>query len=237
MAATGKERRVRGGGFAGLMLPASERADLARKVSGILPFDGERQARFLDQAEEAASYYFNASRPAWDGLPAVKQKLDDLARAARKFAAAVAALDVDEDGTDRLAISQKYAGSLEDIPDYQRTRDAAAWATLTATAAENLMRNRLFSPGRPGPAVDGALNTLVTDIAWAYGAIFDERASAAREGLFARALTEILAACGICEPGADGTPAIGESRLRGIINDRFLPGRPPARGPKRRRAD
>jgi hypothetical protein len=217
--------------YIGSVFSVADRQSLVAALAERLPGDIEQQRRFIDAAGEAIDVHRKLTRPAVAEQSEREEKLRRLAKAASEFAEAVEAVARDKDTPFLLRqwqwVELRDGASETSVPHWEQTEAAAKWAQITARAAnrgtENARRRR-----RPGPQPDRALRSLANDIASAYGAIFGERPSAARNGIFARALPTILSAGGV-------NAEVGETWLHSVIDGAPLPGAPPKRGPKRTR--
>jgi hypothetical protein len=229
------------GAFIGAALSADVRRALSKTLARILPGTPEQQVAFLDAVELEIGAYRKLLVPLHADGRAVPDDLQRLAQAARKFAKAVdlanpqtiALLEqirqtkVDNKAREfapviRLAKDMDHAVQLLEFlqqPWPLPVRIAGFWAADVAARAESYLKRADYSPSRPGPSAggDAALIGLVRNLAAAYSQVFRKPPSAAREGRFAKALSEILKKVGVSVEDEGGAPAIGETRLYAIL--------------------
>jgi hypothetical protein len=170
------------------------RAQLEKDLSAILHRSTEvERAAFLERALEAIDEYRKLELPSLKVGLSRAEKMENLATAGFAFAAAVGALD--EESCSLLQQRQRRVLNWELIPAFSKTTAASEWALITAKAAE-LLRRRRREGAPPSEAAP-----LIQSLASAYRQHLRKRPSAAREGIFARALAVLFQAAGLPEQG------------------------------------
>jgi hypothetical protein len=190
-------------------LPSAARNTLEANVKQILPCSSEQLAQFLDTAEEAVDIYRKLRIPANREDREQETELRQVVKTGRAFSRALAALPKG-DASDLIRQAQGVV--IGEIPEIEQS---IALPEITAQTAERLLL-----------AKNAPIDALIADVAFAYGAVFGMQPSAARNGIFAKILPDILSAC-----LGDLAPEIGESHLKRVLGDRqYIPGPRPKRG-------
>ena len=200
----------------GPVLSDKARADLANQMNAILPGSPEQQRQFLYLAEKEVEIYRKLAAPLQRDLDLLPDKLKRVADSGNAFAAALDALGRDSRRILHQLLFVEMGGNH--IPEYEQIANSAKCARLLAKAAERHLHEPHQKPPGPLPGGDRAVMSLVNNLACHYARIFQKQPSAARDGIFARALAQILDACDVRSPEDKMQPLkIGESRLRSIL--------------------
>jgi hypothetical protein len=211
------------GAYIGPVLSNDARAALAKTMRGILRGSTEQQWQFLNNAEEEVDCYRKLTVPVKRALDLVRNQLQRIADTGNAFAAAIDALGTEDQ---RILHQLLFVEEGDRAADFEHVLTAAHWARLSAQVAErHLQRRRSKAPG-PTPGGDRTVVFLVRNVACHYYIIFGKQPSPAREGIFARALSEILNACDVRDPDDESRLLqIGETRLRRILQKTVPPSR------------
>lgn len=202
-------------------MPTTE--GLAAALDCLLPGTADQRRAFIDAASADLKEHSN-DRPV---VASQWRRLDAVGKAARAFANQVKKLN----GMSRLFLALGWsdatgrpAGGPYDRDGFRmKLLDALVVARETADAADWVLARRR----RQRPRDEHDANTLVAMIAYSYADAFGHCPSAAREGIFARALRVLLPLGGVDQE-------IGETRLRGILTTASIPGKPAGPGRKAR---
>lgn len=213
-------------GRSNIVKDKAARANLEKELKILIPATKEKNAAFFKTICEEIDAYHQISQPNAKDTAERERKLENLVMAGRAFSRAVKSLD--QGSKDLLVQAQWSVLGKSEFPKLACTTNAGLWAETTAKAADNLIRN-IKKKRRSGPSQDSAQCSLIAIIAEAYACVFGERASPAREGIFARSINVILKASGILHDDDDD---IGETKLRGILKDRPNIASAPKRGRK-----
>jgi hypothetical protein len=207
--------------YIGPVLSNAARAALAKTMQGILRGSTEQQWQFLNVAEEEVDCYRKLTVPVKRALDLVRNQLQRIADTGKPFAAAIDALDKEGQSAlhQLLLVEEGHRAA-----DFEQFLTSAHWARLSAKVTErHLQRRRSKAPGLT-PGGDRAVVFLVRNVASHYSIIFGKQPSPAREGIFARALSEILNACDVRDPDDESRLLqIGETRLGRILQGTVPP--------------
>lgn len=215
-------------------LSAAELEDLAEELSKVLePYTATAQEVFARLVDEAIAEFRELGQPGQENLLDRKRRMERLAAASQKLAAAIA--DLDDDSEDLVELSVWAAeGKRGEIP-YEITRDASKLADRLEAGAQYWIDH---PSGRTREKDKAALEGFIGELGRAYLAAFHER-PAGSPGPFWNALNLIFPAAGVnlrCQE-QDEDPAvksINKTRLNRIIHERVLSGPKPRRGRKKR---
>jgi hypothetical protein len=150
-------------------------------------------------------------------------RLEALTKHAQGFSNAVGKLD---DATEMLLVQTLwYAGGKRgEIPQSKSVAVVGAEARRLGEAAKLLHDKTRRSPGRKQ---DQHLSALIASLAKTYEDLFGKRPSAAKNGIFARVIDDILIAASI-------DSEIGETRLKNIFDQMIFAAPQSKRGRKSR---
>jgi hypothetical protein len=206
--------------FIGPVLSDAARQQLITELESILPGSPEQRRSFVLCVEREIDFYRKLTAPLVRSEDLLPEKLRRVDEAGEAFAKAIDALD----NTSKIILWQTLVPELERGEDFKRVVDAAKWARMTSRATERYLEQPPLKQTGSGPAAGGERGVvlLVHNIAELYRSIFKRTPSASREGVFSRALVQILEACDVRNPQDETMPLrLGETRLRSILRELY----------------
>jgi hypothetical protein len=227
-------------------LSATRLNDLASALK-FLPGDRNRRLDFLAKVNEEIDVYLKLAKPHVERAKMGPDRLATFSKATVAFHKAFIALHRDDlraiqvellmmrrrrtSDREDVHVSERQ---LEDVRSTMKAIEAAGEVALSiATAAGALTKAKKPAVGRrdgSGSPIDNADRSLIKSIAEIYAAVFGERPSPAENGVFRRALVEILKV-------AEVKTRPKQKRLSKLIADSMARNLPaPKRGPKARSA-
>lgn len=219
-------------------LSAADLDALADELAAVLPYSEQSRETFLRLVDEAIAEFRELREPAMADLLERKDRITDLAKTARAFAKAVAALDDDSHDLLEQAI-WAAEGKGGEVP-VEIVHGAGQAASRVSVGARHWIKHP-SGPQRNRNRT--AVNGFIGEVARCYLAAFGERPSPVPGGTFAKVLTPILAAADINrhvrdphdDPADDSNRknVISRTRLKTIIRNGVLGGAPPKPGRKR----
>lgn len=190
----------------------SDRGDIAREIDALRIGNESQREQLLQRAEGALTRYFmHLENPDHD-IDLMRDRVGEVAKAARQLGDAVKRLD--EDSSDAIDEGLFMTDVLHRRPPRGWRKDVEGQMVNLAEAGEWAIKQ--MSPKRTGPRAGGAARQLYSEVAEGFATIFGFRPSAKAEGPFCQCLYAILRVVGIDEPGE--TQLVAVLKRNPIVN-------------------